>query len=172
MLFKPTWLIEKLTAITPEQFKTQGISSIILDLDNTLLRVDNPLDTSDMQAWVETLKREQLQVIVLSNNVTKHVEKYVRPFKLPFVANAKKPLPFGVKKALEKIKAEPTHTVLIGDQLFTDILAGHWVGIRTILVKPLGEKDFIFTKCIRWLERKCLNYLLNHHQLTWAEKIN
>jgi predicted HAD superfamily phosphohydrolase YqeG len=46
---------------------------------------------------------------------------------------------------------------MIGDQLFTDIVAGNRLGLYTILVNPLGSHEFIGTKVIsRNLERLVL----------------
>ena len=45
------------------------------------------------------------------------------------------------------------HTALIGDQVFTDILGGNLLGVRTILVEPLSEQEFPTTRLIRRLER-------------------
>jgi len=44
-------------------------------------------------------------------------------------------------------------TALIGDQVFTDILGGNLLGVRTILVEPLSTQEFPTTRLIRRLER-------------------
>ena len=44
--------------------------------------------------------------------------------------------------------------VLIGDQLYTDILCGNKVGIKTILVNPMSKDDLLFTKIFRGLEKR------------------
>jgi hypothetical protein len=45
-------------------------------------------------------------------------------------------------------------TCIIGDQIFTDILGGNRVGIKTILVDPIDSREFIMTKFFRRLEKK------------------
>jgi predicted HAD superfamily phosphohydrolase YqeG len=48
----------------------------------------------------------------------------------------------------------PRHaTVVIGDQLFTDVLGAKLLGLRTILTRPLVENDFPLTRVLRFLER-------------------
>jgi hypothetical protein len=37
---------------------------------------------------------------------------------------------------------------MVGDQLFTDMVAGNRVGLTTVLVNPLADKEFIGTKLI------------------------
>ncbi|MDB5040494.1 MAG: superfamily, partial [Candidatus Eremiobacteraeota bacterium] len=44
-------------------------------------------------------------------------------------------------------------TIVIGDQLFTDVLGARLVGLRAILTKPLVEVDFPLTRVLRFLER-------------------
>ena len=46
----------------------------------------------------------------------------------------------------------PGQVAVIGDQIFTDILGGNRLGLYTILVTPLCEKEFIWTRLIRRLE--------------------
>ncbi|MFN3283017.1 MAG: HAD hydrolase-like protein, partial [Pseudothermotoga sp.] len=51
---------------------------------------------------------------------------------------------------------DPNRVVMIGDQIFTDVLAGNWLGVYTIKVKPLSNKEFIGTKILRVFERVIL----------------
>lgn len=46
-----------------------------------------------------------------------------------------------------------SEVAIIGDQLFTDILGGNRVGIKTILVNPMSKKDMPLTLIFRILER-------------------
>jgi hypothetical protein len=41
---------------------------------------------------------------------------------------------------------------VVGDQVFTDILGGNLVGAYTVLVPPLREGEFFYTRFIRMLE--------------------
>jgi len=44
-------------------------------------------------------------------------------------------------------------SVMVGDQLFTDILGAKRLGIHAILVSPLSDKELPHTRIKRWLER-------------------
>jgi hypothetical protein len=72
------------------------------------------------------------------------------------VAKALKPLPFGFKSAMKRHGATPSNTAVIGDQMFTDILGGNLLGIKTVLVLPLSESDLPHTLVLRRLERLAL----------------
>ncbi|MCD6309669.1 MAG: HAD hydrolase-like protein, partial [Candidatus Eremiobacteraeota bacterium] len=65
-----------------------------------------------------------------------------------------KPSPKPFKEAMKKISRPPSSFMMIGDQIFTDILGANRLGIYTILVKPLGADSWA-SKIIprRFLER-------------------
>lgn len=170
-LLKPTWLIKDITYLKPQDFKQANIHAILIDVDNTLIAWDKPYDNQGMKEWISTLKQQDMIVIAVSNNVTKHVEQVVKPFGIPFIANAKKPTCIGLKKAMAYSHVSLHSSVMIGDQLFTDVLAGNRLGIRTILVKPLGKKDLLPTRMIRFIERKCLAYVCQKWGLQWQDKL-
>ncbi|MBF0779939.1 MULTISPECIES: YqeG family HAD IIIA-type phosphatase [unclassified Granulicatella] len=166
-LLKPMWLVKDIVTLTPEDFQKLGVRTIFIDVDNTLIALDNPFHNQDMQTWVKALQAKHIEVVALSNNTTKHVQTLVEPFGIPFVANAKKPTLLGLKKAMACVQAKKEYSILIGDQLFTDILAGNRMGIRTILVKSLGKKDLFATKIIRNIEKRVLGYICRKYHLNW-----
>ena len=49
------------------------------------------------------------------------------------------------------------NTILMGDQVFTDVWAAHNTGIRAILVPPIKDKTDILTKFKRLLEKPVLH---------------
>lgn len=50
----------------------------------------------------------------------------------------------------------PEHTVMVGDQVFTDVVAGNLAGVRTILVRPQCRRDLWYTYIFRVFERLAL----------------
>lgn len=65
-----------------------------------------------------------------------------------------KPLPFSFHKVLKKYGLKKSEVAIIGDQLLTDIIGGNRVGIKTILVHPITERDLWITKVNRMRENK------------------
>ena len=51
---------------------------------------------------------------------------------------------------------DKSNTILMGDQVFTDVWAAHNTGIRAILVPPIKDKTDVFTKFKRLLEKPIL----------------
>ena len=47
-------------------------------------------------------------------------------------------------------------TVLIGDQVYTDVVAGNLAGVRTVLVRPQSTRDLWYTHILRIGERMIL----------------
>ncbi len=90
----------------------------------------------------------------------KRVKQFADKVGLPFVAQALKPFPIGVRRALAKMEFRADRTAIVGDQLFSDVLAGRWAGVKSILVRPLRpEEEPWFTRIKRAPERLWLNWL-------------
>ena len=57
-------------------------------------------------------------------------------------------------KVIKTLGYNLSEVIIIGDQLYTDILVGNRVGIKTVLVNPMSKDDLLFTKIFRFLERR------------------
>lgn len=97
--FKPTWMVESIYQITPEQLKNAGIKAVLTDLDNTLIAWNNPEATEETIGWIKLMKENDIEVIILSNNTRKRVGKVAGILDLEFVPNALKPFQRGFKKS-------------------------------------------------------------------------
>jgi len=53
---------------------------------------------------------------------------------------------------------------MVGDQLFSDILAGRLAGLFTILVRPTSAEEPWFTRIKRPVERRVLRRINHPHQ--------
>jgi HAD superfamily phosphatase (TIGR01668 family) len=85
---------------------------------------------------------------------------------IPFVSKATKPRVKGFAAAMELLGVRPEETVVVGDQIFTDILGGNRAGAYTILVVPIDPREFLGTRLVRVVERRVLNYLQRQGLLT------
>lgn len=157
--FQPTWHAHAIYDLTPPILQKNGIKAILTDLDNTLIAWNNPHGTEQLRKWLRQMQNANIPVMVVSNNSYKRVGIALADFTLPYVAYSVKPLPFGIKKALRQLHVSADEAVLVGDQLLTDIRAGHASGIRTILVDPIVSSDAFFTKFNRMVEKVILRHL-------------
>lgn len=129
---------------------------VLLDIDNTILRRDTHEVPRDIVAWLARAKEAGVSICLLSNNWHANVLELAQTLDLPIVAKALKPLPFGYLRALSKLGAKRKQTVVIGDQLLTDVAGAHLLGMRAYLLAPLVEQDLTHTLLLRNIERTLL----------------
>lgn len=73
------------------------------------------------------------------------------------------------KKAIQHMNIKPEETVVIGDQMLTDVLGGNNNGLYTIMVVPVKKTDGFLTRLNRIIERRLLNYFKRKGYITWEE---
>ena len=155
----PDLYIPRVLQIRPEMLEKMGIRGVICDMDNTIIPWDEDVLTEDILLWFESLKSAGLRICLLSNGLQSRVHKIAQILEIDGIPVAVKPRKVAFHKALEKLSVEKEEVVVIGDQIFTDILGGNRLGLKTILVQPLGEKEFFWTLLVRHLERLVLRRL-------------
>lgn len=152
MLFKPTFWLKSVLMIDENFLYEHNVSAMVLDMDNTLSMHGNPAAEEGIMEWLDKMRGLGIKMRVVSNNNTKRVEPLAGILGLPFTANGAKPLTFGVNRAVKAMGAKKSETLVIGDQIFTDVMAGNLAGIRTVLVEPFHlEKTWTF-RLKRWIE--------------------
>ena len=151
--FRPDAYAQTLAAVRHDDLWAQGIRGIILDLDNTCCGYHQPHLADGVAEWVAQARFRGFRLAMVSNNFAERVAAVGAQLDVLGVPNALKPLPFGFLRALRILGTARHETVVIGDQLFTDVLGGKLVGLHTILTKPLVERDFPLTRVLRFLER-------------------
>lgn len=161
--FKPTWMVDAIYQITPEQLQHHGIRAVLTDLDNTLIAWNNPDGTEELKNWLKTMKEAGIPVVVVSNNNAERVARAVDRFGLKFEARALKPLSAGIRRAQRHLGLQTEEVVMVGDQLITDIRGANGAGIRTILVRPVVDTDGWNTRINRFFERKIMMHLKKKH---------
>lgn len=130
-----------------------GFSSVLMDVDNTILTRDTHEVPRDVGTWLGRAREAGLEFCLLSNNWHEGVYRLADRLELPIVAKAVKPLPPAFLMALGKIGAKRATTVVIGDQLVTDVLGAHFLGMTAYMLQPLVEQDLPHTLMLRHFER-------------------
>ena len=172
-IFKPTWMIETIYDLSPKDLKQHHISAILTDLDNTLMPW-NVLDGSpQLKKWVDDLHQAGIKIIVVSNNNEERIERAVKGLGIDIISRALKPTKIGINRAIKTYHLKKANTIMMGDQLLTDILVANRVKIRSILVKPIVKSDGKAT----FINRK-LEIIVKHHlskkypNLTWKKELD
>ena len=93
------------------------------------------------------------KVIIFSNASKKRLEPFKNELLVDCSYSSKKPSKRKFLKVLKMFNFDLSEVAIIGDQLFTDIFGGNRIGIKTILVNPMSDKDMPITKIFRFLEK-------------------
>ena len=149
----PTYYVKDVLAVTPQWMKEHKKKAVILDLDNTILPRDNPVLAEEVVLWVEELKAAGIQVCFVSNAWMGRVIPFAKQLGIRYVDHAIKPLPPAFLLGLWKCRAWPWQGVVVGDQIFTDVLGGTLLLMTTVMVLPLAEHDLKHTLMLRKLEK-------------------
>lgn len=131
----------------------QGYRNVLLDVDNTILTRDTHEVPRDVGFWLAKARDAGILFCLVSNNWHEGVYQLANRLLLPIVAKAVKPLPPAFLMALRKLGAKRSQTVVIGDQLVTDVMGAHLLGMKAYLLAPLVEQDLPHTLLLRNFER-------------------
>lgn len=171
--FKPTWMVEAIYQISPDQLKAHNIKAVLTDLDNTLIAWNNPEGTAELLAWVEEMKKAGIPVVIISNNKDERVKRVADALGLRYIPRALKPLSKGFHQAMEGLKLPKEEILMVGDQVITDIWGANSVGIRNVLVKPILNSDAWNTKINRFFELRIMVFLKKRDpDMRWRTSIH
>ena len=134
----PQGVYPSITALEPKALKEKGIRLVLADLDNTLApyRVVDPEPA--VAAWKKALEEQGIQLFILSNNrKSDRVQQFAQALGVPFQKGSGKPGRKGYLRAMERMSCRPEETVMVGDQIFTDVLGASRAGIVPLLVEPI-----------------------------------
>ncbi len=127
--------------LTPEVVQQHNLKGLILDVDETLVPMKQANAIPELQSWVEQMK-PNLQLALLSNNLSENrIGRIADSLALPYFCGAGKPSRRKLRQVVDQLNLPPDQIGMVGDRLFTDVLAGNRLGLFTILVDPLVSPD-------------------------------
>ena len=153
-IFVPDMYQKSIYTIDYEKLMSDGIRCLLFDLDNTCVPYVEKGPSKKLKNLFDTLKEYGFKVIIFSNASKKRLEPFKNGLVVDCSYSSKKPSKRKFLKVLKMFGYDLSETAIIGDQLFTDIYGGNRVGIKTILVNPMSDKDLFVTKIFRILEKK------------------
>jgi len=153
-LLTPYMSIGAVWELDPQRLKEQGIRGLIVDLDNTLVDWDGRRVRPEVVAWARGVRGLGLKLCITTNAHRKErVSAIAGELDAFWVAPARKPFSRAYSKPMAIMRTGRHDTAVVGDQIFTDVLGGNMMGLRTFLVRPLSRHDFPATKISRVMER-------------------
>lgn len=157
-LLRPAEYHKSIFAIDLDKLYAGGYRAIMLDLDNTLVKWNDPDPTPGLMEWLARVQQKGFAACIVSNNSGPRVSEFAAKVGIPFISKAIKPRRKGFREAMDLLGVRPEQTVVIGDQIFTDVLGGNRSGAHTILVVPIDPRELFFTQMVRKVERRVLRY--------------
>lgn len=153
-------------SLTPAILHHYQIEGLLLDVDETLVPLREKGVSKELETWVE-LFRADIPIWLVSNNISdQRIGGIARSLDLPYLLGAGKPSRRKLRQALAAMQMPPEKVAMVGDRLFTDVLAGNRLGMFTILVEPMVDPSDIIHYPIRnlevWLSKKLGVSLATH----------
>jgi len=137
-LLRPNWLLDCTLAELPlQELLDQQIRALVLDVDRTLLPRRQAVLPVNVLHWLQRAQ-QRMPIHLFSNNPSrKRVGAVAEQLNLPYTISAGKPRRSALRRVLAELKLPHHEVALIGDRLFTDVIAGNRLGLFTVLVKPI-----------------------------------
>ena len=147
-----------ITHLTPELITKHNLKGLILDVDETLIPWREHKLSPELIEWANEI-RQYSDIWLVSNNISEsRIRRVAQEIDVPFLYGAGKPSRRKLKIAAEAMKLPLSQIAMVGDRLFTDVLAGNRLGLFTILVEPMilpGDKKLFSIRNFEvWLSKK------------------
>jgi len=98
------------------------------------------------------LKKIGFAICIVSNNGLERVQPVSQKLNVSYLSEAKKPNKDAFDKALKLLSGDCDNTIMIGDQMLSDIKGANEYGLYSILVEPVDNKYDIKTGTSRILQ--------------------
>ena len=163
-MFLPDYMFDTVYDVPKELFTEHGIKYLLSDIDNTLVPYETEKPTEENLKWFKLLSDMGIKIFFVSNNNSDRIDKYNTDLGFKYIARAGKPKINKYKRLLAENGIDLKQTAVIGDQIFTDIVAGKRLGCVCILVKPINDKKSLFFRFKRACEKPLINRFLRKQE--------
>jgi uncharacterized protein len=156
VLQNPIWFI------TPALLAEHKLRGLILDVDNTIIGDSETEVSPEVRQWIDTTRQDHNIWLISNNFSNRRIQGIAESLNLPYRSRAGKPSRRTVRQALDSMELQSSEVGMVGDRLFTDVIAGNRLGMFTILVQPidnkesswLGERSRVLRNWEIWLARR------------------
>lgn len=155
-LFTPQRYLTSIDVIDLDDLWRCGVRALLLDRDNTVIPRTTGVAPASVDAWMRRARAMGFRLCFVSNNDYERVEPTAKLYGATLVAKAHKPRPGALVRALDEMGLPREAGFLVGDQLYTDVLAAKFAHIRHALVVPQCSQDLWYSPPMRALERALL----------------
>ncbi len=130
-------LQSSILSLTPNIIEQYQLKGLVLDVDETLVPTKTTSASPELKDWVESV-RYTTKLWLVSNNLSDvRIGGIARSLDLPYILGAVKPSVRKLRQAVNSMDLPVHQIAMVGDRLFTDVIAGNRLGMFTILVDPM-----------------------------------
>ena len=134
----PRGFYNSVSDLDPQVLAVKGIRLVLADLDNTLVPYKVLTPAPEVADWIAGLKQAGIQLFLLSNSRKPgRAQQFAQSVGIPYQGHSGKPKRGGYLKAMERMGCTPGQTVMVGDQIFTDVLGANRSGVTPLLIRPI-----------------------------------
>ena len=148
----PNCYVKDVYTIEYKKLYKKGYKNIIFDIDNTILPVNDTSVPNELVDLFKEIKKIGFNICLVSNNKEPRVLPPAKILGVSYLAEAKKPTKEGFDNALKVIEGSVNDTIMVGDQMLSDIKGANEYGLYTVLVEPVDDKYDIKTGTSRVLQ--------------------
>ncbi len=137
-LLQPDLILERsVLSLTPDILRQYQLKGLVLDVDETLVPMKVSEASTELRHWVEQIRLVAALWLVSNNLSEKRISTIAQSLNLPYILGAVKPSRRKLRQAVVAMNLPVEQVAMVGDRLFTDVLAGNRLGMFTILVEPI-----------------------------------
>lgn len=148
----PNMYAKSVYDINYKLLKQKKYRNLIFDLDNTLLPVGDIIVTEELSDFFKKLG-DDFNICVVSNNSKERVIPVAKALETGYMYKAGKPKKEAFDKALILLNSKKENTVMVGDQMLSDIKGANVYGLYTVMVDPVSNKHDLKTRTSRVLQK-------------------
>jgi len=139
-LLQPSLVLGKpVIHLSADILKQHQLQGLILDVDETLVPLKSRQASDELITWVEEI-RQVAKIWLVSNNLRENrIGGIAKSLALPYILGARKPSRKRLREAADGMQLPVDQIAMVGDRIFTDVLAGNRLQMFTILVEPMVD---------------------------------
>lgn len=155
-LLRPTYIATGIEALTPEAIERRNIKLVGLDVDGCLSDYHAKEVEPAVRGRLEELGRASCALVIISNAYGERVDELgelygdlVKEVITPLTVTRlgelpsmhRKPSPAMLEYAMATHGVSPEETIMVGDQMFKDVLSANRAGVSSLLLSRRGQND-------------------------------